>query len=75
VVLVGVRQDQRLDLVKAAVQVAEVRQDQVHAGLVGLGEEHAAVDDEQSAEVLEHGHVPTDLAEPAQRHNAQIVAG
>ena len=73
VVLVGVRQDQRLDLVQAAVEVAEVRQDQVHAGLVGLGEQHPAVDDQQPVVVFEDGHVPTDLAEAAQRDNAQTV--
>ena len=32
-----------------------------------LGEQHAAVDDEQLAGVLEDGHVATDLAEPAER--------
>jgi hypothetical protein len=34
VVLVGVREDERLDLVEPALEVAEVGQDQVHAGLV-----------------------------------------
>ena len=73
-VLVGVREDERLHLVEPPVQVAEVRQDQVHAGLVGVGEQHAAVHDEQAAAVLEDRHVPADLAEPAERDDAQAVA-
>ena len=38
-------------------------------------EEHAAVDHEQLLAVLEDGHVPTDLSETTQRHDAQPVAG
>ena len=75
VVLVRVREDDRLDLVEPALQVAEVGQDQVHAGLVRIGEQHAAVHDEQAAAVLEDRHVPADLAEPAERDDAQAVAG
>ena len=74
VVLVRVRDDDRLHLVQPVTQVAEVGQDQVHAGLVGIGKQHAAVHDEQAAAVLEDGHVPADLAEPAQRDDAQAVA-
>src|SRR5262249_9334577 len=47
----------------------------VDAGLVVLGEQHAAVDDEQVAVVLEHRHVAAHLAEPAQRDHAQAVGG
>ncbi len=74
VVLVGVREDQRLDVVEPVFQVAEVRQDQVDARLVRLGEQDAAVDDEQPPEVLEDRHVPADLTEPAERDDAQAVA-
>src|SRR6202035_81530 len=74
VVLMGVREDQRLDVVEPVLQVAEVRQDQVDARLVRLGEQHAAVDDEQPPEVLEDGHVPADLAETAERDDAQAAA-
>ena len=49
----------------------EVGQDQVDTGLVLLGEEHAGVDDEDLALELEHGHVATDLAEPAERDDAE----
>ena len=75
VVLVGVREDERLDLAEPAVQVSEVGQDQVHAGLVGIGEQDAAVHDEQPAAVLEDRHVPADLADPAQGDDAQAAAG
>ncbi len=67
VVLVAVGQDQRLDLVEAVSDRVEVGEDQVDAGVALLGEEDAAVDDQQAAVVLEDGHVATDLAEPAER--------
>ena len=71
VVLVAVGQDDRLDVVPAVPEVAEVRQDQVDAGLLGVGEQHAAVDDEQPAAVLEDRHVAADLAEAAERDDPQ----
>ena len=49
VVLVAVREDDAYDVVEPVADVVEVGQDQVDAGLVVLGEEHAAVDDEQLA--------------------------
>ena len=67
VVLVAVGQHQRLDLVEAVSDRVEVGQDQVDARMVLLGEEDAAVDDQQAPVVLEDGHVATDLAEPAER--------
>ena len=75
VVLVPVGQDDRLDVVQAVLDVLEVGQDQVDAGLVVLGEQDAAVDDEQAAGVLEDGHVAADLTEPTQRDDAQGAAG
>ena len=50
-------------------------QDQVDAGLVVLGEQDAAVDDEQTAGVLEDGHVAADLAEPTECDDAQGAVG
>ena len=75
VVLVPVGQHDRLDLVEAVPDPGEVRQDHVDAGLVLLGEQDPAVDDEQPAGVLEDGHVATDLAEPAQRDDPKAVPG
>ena len=75
VVLVAVGEDDRVEVVPAVPQVAEVGQDQVDAGLLGLGEQHAAVDDEQPAAVLEDRHVAADLADAAERDDAQATVG
>ena len=71
VVLVAVGEHQRLDGVEAVPDRLEVGEDQVDPGVVVLGEEHAAVDDEQAAVVLEDGHVAADLAEAAERDDPQ----
>ena len=73
VVLVAVREHDGLDVVEAVPDVGEVREDQVDAGLLLLGEQHAAVDDQQPAGVLEDGHVATDLAEAAEGDDAQAA--
>ena len=44
-------------------------------GLVLLGEQDAAVDDQQLAGVLEDRHVAADLAEAAERGHAQAAGG
>ncbi len=75
VVLVAVREDDARDLVEAPAQGAEVGEDHVDAGLALLGEEHAAVDDEQLALVLEQRHVAADVAEAAEGRDAQAAAG
>src|SRR5699024_6790745 len=71
VVIVPVGEDDRLDVVESVPDVVDVRLDQVDYGLLLLGEEHAAVDDEQPTVVLEDGHVAADLAEAAQGDHAQ----
>ena len=71
VVLVAVGEDQRLDLVELVADRVEVGEDQVDTGVVVLGEEDAAVDDQQAVVVLEDGHVATDLAEPAERDDPE----
>ena len=75
VVLVRVGEDDRLDVVEAVAHVLEVGEDQVDPGLVVLGEQHPAVDDEQPACELEDGHVAADLTEAAQRDDAQAPLG
>ena len=70
-VFVTVRQDESDDVVEARLDRLEVGQDQVDTRLVLFGEEHTAVDDEELALVLEDGHVATDLAEAAEREDAQ----
>jgi hypothetical protein len=73
VVLVAVRQHDRVDLVEAVPDRAEVRQDHVDPGLVLLGEQDAAVDDQQASPVLEHGHVAADLAQAAQGDDTECA--
>ena len=73
VVLVAVGEHDALDVVETVPDRGEVRQDQVDAGLLLLGEEHAAVDDQQAAAVLEDGHVAADLTETAERGDAQAA--
>ena len=75
VVFVGVGEHQRLDVRKAALEVAHVRQDQVHSGLVVGGEHDPAIDDQQPAEVFEHRHIAADLADPTQRGDPQAAWG
>ena len=75
VVLVPVGEDQRLDVVEPITDRVEVGEDQVDARVVLLGEEHAAVDDQQPAVVLEDGHVAADLAEATEGDDPQSSLG
>ena len=73
VVLVAVGQDDGHDVIQPVLDVGEIRQDQVNAGLGFLGEEDAAVDDQQLAVDLEDGHVAADLPQAAERDDPQGV--
>lgn len=73
VVLVAVREHDAVDVVEAVPDGREVRQDQVDSGLLLLGEEHSAVDDQQATVVLEDGHVAADLTEAAERGDPQAA--
>jgi hypothetical protein len=75
VVLVPVGEHDADDVLQTVTDRAEVGQDQVDAGLVLLGEEDAAVDDEKLAAVLEDGHVATDLSEAPEGDDAQGAVG
>ncbi len=75
VVLVAVGQDDGDDVIEAVLDVGEIGQDQVDAGLGFLGEEDAAVDDEQLAVDFEDGHVAADLPQSAERNDPQGVLG
>src|SRR5262249_12963711 len=75
VILVRVRQYNRVNEVQPAFERGEVRQDQVDAGLVLLREQDPAVDHQQPPVVLEHGHVAADLADPAERDHSQAAGG
>ena len=73
VVLVPVGEHQRHHVVEAVGELVQAREDQVDAGLALLGEEHAAVDDEDLPVELETGHVAPHIAETAERGDAQGV--
>jgi hypothetical protein len=75
VVLVAVGEHHGVDAVEPVPDPGEVRQDHVDAGLVLLGEQDAAVDDQEPAVMLEHGHVAADLAETAERNDPQPARG
>ncbi len=75
VVLVGVGQHQRFDVVEPILDETQVGQDQVDAGLVVSREEHPAVDDQQPAQMLENRHVAADFADAAERGDPQILPG
>ncbi len=75
VVLVAVGEHHGHDVVQPVPDRGEVRQDDVHAGLGLLGEQHAAVDDEQLALMLEDGHVAADLTQTAQGDDPQPSCG
>ena len=62
--------DSLLDVVDAVFDIAEIREDEIDARLVLLGEEHTAVNDEQLAIQLENGHVAADLAQTPQGSDA-----
>ena len=73
VVLVTVRQHQRVNLGEPVFDRPEVRQDQVDTGLVVLREQHPAVDDQEPAVELEDGHVTADPTDAAQRDYTQAT--
>lgn len=75
VVLVTVGEHDSQHVVEAVADRREVRKDQVDARLILLGEEHPAVDDKDLAVDLEGRHVATDLAETADRRDAESSGG
>ena len=66
---------QRLDVVEAVFDMADVGQDQVDARFIVPGEQHSTVDDEQPAQMLENRHIATDFADAAQRGDTQRTRG
>ena len=73
-VLVAVRDHERLDRVDVLAQVREVGQDEVDAHHLGRREPQAAVDDDDPAVVLDDRQVLADLADASQREDAECSA-
>ena len=72
-VLVAVGEYQAADILKTFTDGVEARQDQVDARMIIFWKQHAAVDEQQLAVELHHGHVATDIAQTAQRDDAHRV--
>ena len=75
VVLVAVGEHDGLDVVEAVGDGREVRQDQVDAGVVLVGEEDTAVDDEQLTGMLDDRHIAADFAEAPEGQDADGALG
>ena len=71
VVLVGVGEEHRAELGGRVPEVAEVRDDQLHAGELGRRKEQAGVDEEELVPALEDHRVQADLAQTAEGDDAQ----
>ena len=71
VVLVGVGDEERLDVGLALLEVGDVGDDEVDAEHLLVGEHEPAVDDDDVVAVLEHVHVLADLADAAERDDAE----
>jgi len=72
VVLMAVRQEHAPDLLLILDEIGAVRDHQIHAVHVVLGEAQAAVDDDDVLAVLEYRHVLADLVKTAKRDNFQF---
>ena len=70
VVLVSVGQHQADHIVQPVGDRVEARQDEVDTRMVVLGEQHAAIDQQQLAVVLQDRHVAPDVTQPPQRDDA-----
>ena len=71
VILVAVRQDQRLDLAAPRLEVGQVGDDQVDAEQIGVGEHDAGVDEDGRVLPRDGHHVHAELAEAAKRHDLE----
>jgi len=75
VVLMGVGDDDGLDLLAPAAQVRDVGDDDVDPVHILIRKRQAAVDDDDLVVELEHRHVLADLADTTERRDAQDVLG
>ena len=71
-ILMPVGNDKALDLVNIFFQICDVRDDQVDAEHIILGERQAAVDDNNAVIILESGDVHTDLFQTAQGYDPEL---
>ena len=74
-IFVTVGYDQSLDLVAVVLDIFEIRQNNVDAEHIVVGEHESAVDDDRLVFIFEHCHVLTDFTESADRDNLKLVPG
>ncbi len=74
VILVAVREDDRVDAARRVAQVGEVGQDEVDAGHLVAREREAAVDQDAALALLDDAQVVADLAQAPERDDAYDVA-
>ena len=72
-VLVSVGDEDGQDLLAIGFEVGDVGHDVVDAGKLLVGEHQPAVDDDHVVPVLHHVHVFSNLAEPSQGDEAQVL--
>ena len=65
-VLMAVGDDHAADAVAVLLQIGEIRDDQIDAEHIAVGERHTAVNDHDIALALKHGEVLADLVETAE---------
>ena len=65
-ILVSVGNDDAAYLVSVLLQIGVVRDDQIHAQHIAVGESHAAVDDDDVVLTLEHGQILAYLVQTAE---------
>ena len=75
VVLVGVGDEEGLDLVLVLLEVGDVGDDEIDPEHLLVGEHQPAVDHDDVVAVLEHVHVLADLADAAERDDAKRDGG
>ena len=69
-VLVTVSQNYSNYIIKAILEVAEVRQDHINARLVLFRKKHANIHNQDFAVDFEHGHVSTNFANSTKWNDA-----
>ena len=75
VVLVGMGDEERLDVGAALLEIGDVGDDEVDAEHLLVREHQAAVDDDDLVAVFEDVHVLADLAHPAERDDSERLVG
>ena len=69
-ILMSVRDHHAADLVAVLLEIGVIRNDQIDAQHIAVGERHTAVDEDDIVLTLEHSQVLADLVESAEERHA-----